>query len=84
VPNRPELFGWEAWQDGVTVFEEWSALPVPADGQLLVMQFLIRRPAGEEAAAQAQAEALMNLTDPEALLGLTAAEKAAIYNFVVP
>jgi hypothetical protein len=48
------------------------------------MQFLVSRPAGGEAAAEAQAAALMNLTDPDALLGLTAAEKAALYNFVVP
>jgi hypothetical protein len=83
-PNPPDSFYWDPWQDGISVGEDWSALPVPADGQLLVMQFLVSRPAGGEAAAEAQAAALMNLTDPDALLGLTAAEKAALYNFVVP
>jgi hypothetical protein len=50
----------------------------------ILMRFLVQRRHGQLAALQEQAEALMELTDPEALLGLTEAERALVKNFVVP
>lgn len=57
---------------------------VPAGGAAIVMHFAVQRAPGDQAGATTQAEALVNLTDPAALAGLTAAERAAIVNFVLP
>jgi hypothetical protein len=54
-----------------------------APGQTVsVLHFEVQRTL--RADAQAQAEALANLTDPVALIGLTPAQRASIVNFVVP
>lgn len=63
---------------------QWSALLVPPQSTVMVLQFVVQRPPGDTAAAETQAQALADLSDPEALAGLTPEEKASIVNFVVP
>ncbi len=65
------------------VFYRWDALPVPAGGTTCLLHFAVQREPHDEARAQAQAEALVGLTDPNALVGLTAEERACIVNFAV-
>ena len=48
-----------------------------------LLHFTAQRVSQDRAGARAQAEALVNLTDPKALYGLTAQEKALIKNFVI-
>jgi hypothetical protein len=58
---------------------------VPPGATIAFMHFAIQRMPGDTAAARAQAEALVNLTDPKALQGLTDVEKAQVVNFrIVP
>jgi hypothetical protein len=57
---------------------------VPANTTVILMHFLIQGTPHDVAGAQARAQALVNLTDPEALSGMTAAERAQVVNFVVP
>jgi hypothetical protein len=48
------------------------------------MHFAVQRPPTDLAGTKAQATSLVNLTDPNALTGMSAAEKAAVANFVIP
>ena len=61
----------------------WT-VTVPAGESIVLMHFTLQREMGATAAAQAQAEALANLTDANALAGMTAAERARVLNFVIP
>jgi hypothetical protein len=73
----------EAWDEG-TPYPGWSfryAGTVPPRQKRLVLRFFVIRPGG---GANALAAALANLTDPEALIGLTPDDRAAIANFVAP
>ena len=82
--QRPD----DAYAEASTIwgyaYTAWSALQVPVGGSVIVMQFVVVRESGEATAAEQQAAALADLTDPEALLGLSAAERALIVNFEVP
>jgi hypothetical protein len=60
----------------------WRRLVVPAGGRIALLSFAVQ--ASTQAAALAEAGALFNLTDADATSGLSAAEKSAIVNFVVP
>jgi hypothetical protein len=60
----------------------WRRLVVPAGGRIALLSFAVQ--ASTQAAALAQAGALYNLTDADATSGLSAAEKSAVVNFVVP
>ena len=62
---------------------EWTLTLEPGETKIL-MHFVIQKPGDDPAAAQTQAEALQNLTDSRALFGMSAAEKAALVNFVIP
>ena len=56
-----------------------------APGQTIaLMHFAIQRQPNDTSGAEAQAQALVGLTDPQALVGMTAAEKAMVINFNVP
>ena len=68
------------------MFYEWR-LVVPPGETIALMHFTAQRQtdaASGEAAAVAQAEALVSLADPLALEGLTPQERSQIVNFVVP
>jgi hypothetical protein len=49
-----------------------------------VMHFEVQRGASDTAGAEAQARALVDLTDPNVLAGLSDVERAQIVNFVIP
>ena len=58
----------------------WT-VTIPAGATVSVMHFSIQRLTADTAGAQAQAEALVNLTDANALAGMTAEQKARVVNF---
>jgi hypothetical protein len=62
---------------------QWTVV-VPPNGKVALLHFGVVRPPSDTSGAQAQAFSLVNLTDPDALSGLTEAEKALIRNFVIP
>jgi hypothetical protein len=62
---------------------QWQVM-VPANGSVALMHFVLQRDPSDPTVASTAAEGLAALTDPNALVGLTAAEKALIVNFVVP
>jgi hypothetical protein len=66
-----------------TIFYRWN-VTVPAGQTVILMHFAVQRGNGDTAAARAQAEALVDLSDPNALAGMTAQEKAQVVNFVIP
>jgi len=51
--------------------------------RLAFMHFELQRNPDDSAGAQAAAQALSTLSDPNALTGLSAAEKTMIVNFVI-
>ena len=57
---------------------------VPANSRVAFLHYIVLRDADQGAAAVSQSESLVNLSDPEALAGLTAEEKALIRNFNLP
>lgn len=57
---------------------------VPAGGTVIVMHFGLQRDYSDPTVVAPAAEALRDFTDPNALAGLSDAEKAAIRNFVIP
>ncbi|MGE5243771.1 MAG: carboxypeptidase regulatory-like domain-containing protein [Betaproteobacteria bacterium] len=59
-------------------------LTVPANGTVIIMHFGLERLQNALIATSNAAAALRDLTDPNALVGMTAEEKAAVRNFVVP
>lgn len=61
----------------------WS-VTIPAGQTRALMHFAVQRAAADAAGAQAQAEALVNLTDPRALDHLSAAERSQVVNFQIP
>jgi hypothetical protein len=64
----------------------WTELRVPAGGTVRQMQFLLSVPDGPTSVedARALARSLADLTEPTALCGLGAAERATILNFGGP
>ncbi|MEQ1869412.1 MAG: carboxypeptidase regulatory-like domain-containing protein, partial [Vicinamibacterales bacterium] len=64
-------------------FYRWI-VTVPAGQSVTLMHFAVQREPTDTAGATAQANALANLTDPNALSGMTAEEKARVVNFVIP
>jgi hypothetical protein len=65
-----------------TIFHTWD-VTIPAGGTAILMNFLLQKPALDVAVAQAEAQALANLTDPNALVGMTATDKANVVNFAI-
>lgn len=76
VPN-----GVESGNDNFTTFG-WQAT-VPAYGRVAFLHYAVIRETDQSAAAVAEATALVDLTDPDALTGLSAEDKAGIVNFLV-
>lgn len=65
------------------IFYRWN-ITVPAGQTAIFMHFAIQRDILDAAGAQIQAEALVNFTDPNALAGMSAEEKAQVVNFNIP
>ncbi|HKD13908.1 MAG TPA: hypothetical protein VKE71_05110, partial [Candidatus Angelobacter sp.] len=59
-------------------------ITVPAGQTAILMHFGLQHNPADLAGAQSQASALVNLTDPNALTGMSDAEKSAVVNFTVP
>jgi hypothetical protein len=66
------------------VFYRWDNVSIPAGQTAILMHFAVQRPSSDLAGTKSQATSLVNLTDPNALSGMSAAEKAAVANFVIP
>jgi hypothetical protein len=66
-----------------TVSYGWT-VTVPAGGTVALMHFAVQRGILDAEAARAQAEALADLSDPRALVGMSAADKARVMNFRIP
>ncbi|HEV8348494.1 MAG TPA: carboxypeptidase regulatory-like domain-containing protein [Vicinamibacterales bacterium] len=66
-----------------TMFYRWN-LTVPANGTIVLMHFAVQRGMTDAAGAETQAQALVSLSDPNALAGMTATERSQVVNFYVP
>ena len=65
------------------IFYRWRVTVQP--GQTVIfMHFAVQRGQTDTAGARAQAETLVNLTDPKALQGMSADEKSKVVNFSIP
>lgn len=69
---------WLSWTAG------WNAIEVPAGGRVGVLQFVVQLPHGQGGQAASLAQDLATLSEPGALVGLTAEERAATVNFTIP
>jgi hypothetical protein len=74
----------EFYGNGNRDFAFQYTVTVPPSQSVAVLHYALQRHPGDAASAQAAAEALVNLTDPNALAGLSDAEKAMIVNFKIP
>jgi hypothetical protein len=82
VPNKAFLAS--APRSGADNYAEYKWIAtVPPNSKIVIMHFGVLREAGDAAGATSQAVALVNLSDPEALAGMTAEEKAAVRNFII-
>jgi hypothetical protein len=73
--------GLEIRVDGTNRFAYRYVVTVPPQQRVAVLHYAIQRDPNDSAGVQAQAESLVSLSDPRALEGLSAAEKAMIVNF---
>jgi hypothetical protein len=62
---------------------KWT-LTIAAGQSVTLMHFAVQRDATDTAGAASQAQALVSLTDANALAGMTPADKARVVNFVIP
>ena len=86
-PGAPVAVTYSDFRDEEDdMYYEWRVV-VPPGETIALMHFTAQRdtdPASGEAAAVAQAEALVSLSDPLALEGLTPLERSQIVNFAIP
>ncbi|MFQ5788980.1 MAG: carboxypeptidase regulatory-like domain-containing protein [Acidobacteriota bacterium] len=68
--------------DGQSYQHVWRGLTVPAGGRVILVHFAVQ--ADTLTNAEAQADALMTLSDSAAFSDLTAEERSQVVNFVVP
>jgi hypothetical protein len=66
------------------VFYRWDNISIAAGQTVMLMHFAVQRPPSDLTGTKAQAAGLVNLTDPNAVSGMSAAEKAAVANFIIP
>ncbi|HEY2359977.1 MAG TPA: carboxypeptidase regulatory-like domain-containing protein, partial [Candidatus Angelobacter sp.] len=71
-------------QTNDNVFYRWDNISISAGQTVILMHFGVQRPPSDLVGTKSQAAALVNLTDPNAISGMSAAEKAAVANFVIP
>ena len=65
------------------IYYEWN-LTIQPGQSISLMHFAIQRDTTDLAGAQTQAQGLAALTDPNAVFGMTTAEKAQVVNFRIP
>ena len=83
-PNAAVALTSSQFVNGNSVIRYRWQVTVPPGATVILMHFAVQREVLDTAGAQAQAQALVSLTDPNALVGMSADEKAAVVNFVVP
>ncbi|MBI5756543.1 MAG: putative metal-binding motif-containing protein, partial [Nitrospirae bacterium] len=66
------------------IYYQWDGISIAAGETRCIMHFAIQREPYDEAGAMSQAEALVNLTYPNALSGMSAEERACVVNFAIP
>jgi hypothetical protein len=71
-------------QTNDNVFYRWDNITIPAGQMVIVMHFAVQRAPSDLTGTKAQAGSLVNLSDPHVLDGMSAAEKTAVANFVIP
>jgi hypothetical protein len=71
-------------QTNDNIFYRWDNITIAPGQTAILMHFAVQRPPSDLAGTKSQAASLVNLTDPNALTGMSAAEKAAVANFVIP
>jgi hypothetical protein len=64
-----------------TIFYRWDNITIQPGQTVIFMHFAVQRDPDDLPGVTAQAVALRNLTDPNALTGMTVSEKAAVLNF---
>jgi protocatechuate 3,4-dioxygenase beta subunit len=69
--------------DGSNILAYRYVVTVPPQQRVAILHYTLQRNPNDAAGAQSQAQSLVALTDPRALEGLSAAEKAMIVNFVI-
>jgi hypothetical protein len=81
-PSVP-LAGTQFRNGNDDIFYRWTVTVQPGQ-TVTLMHFSVQRGVADTAGARTQAEALVNLTDPKALEGMSDAEKARVVNFSIP
>jgi hypothetical protein len=71
-------------QGNDNIFYRWDNITVAPGQTVILMHFAVQRDPADLTGTKSQAAGLVNLTDPNALTGMSAAEKAAVANFVIP
>lgn len=66
------------------IFYRWDNISIQPGQTVIIMHFAVQRDPSDLAGTTAQAAGLSNLTDPNALTGMTASEKSAVLNFNIP
>ncbi len=66
------------------IFYRFDNLTIAPGQTVIVMHFAVQHDPADLPGTKAQAESLANLTDPNVLTGMSAADKAAVANFVIP
>jgi hypothetical protein len=65
-----------------TSYYRWT-VTIQSGESVTLMHFAVQRDPADLAGAEAQAQALVNMTDPNGLAGMTPAEKALVVNFKI-
>lgn len=78
IPSVP----WFDYSWNVTVPEQ--NVTISEQNKIILMHFVVQRPEGQAEAVKTEALSLVNLTDPDALAGMTPTEIEALANFVPP
>jgi plastocyanin len=63
---------------------QWNTVTIPAGQTVIFMHFALQHDPSDNAGLKAQAVALANLSDPNALVGMSDAEKSQVVNFSIP
>src|SRR5262249_434626 len=66
------------------IFYRWDNVTIPPGQTVFFMHFAVQRDPVDFQGTRAQGGSLSDLSDPNALTGMTAAEKAAVLNFTIP
>jgi hypothetical protein len=66
------------------IFYRWDSITVQPGQTVIFMHFAVQREPSDLVGTTAQAGSLRDLSDPNALTGMTDSEKAAVLNFNIP